>query len=105
MASTPPPNSPTEAGLPRLLELGNDKCRACKKMAEVLVMIEEKYQDKIIIERINIRDNPGIARKYKIMIVPTQIIFDHLGKEVYRHTGYISAEKLSTILNKYVRIP
>ena len=37
----------------------------------------------------------------KIMMIPTQIIYDARGKEVYRHVGVLEDDTLNGLLKKY----
>ena len=94
------PDSSVDKKLPRLLELGSDKCKSCKKMAVVLDEIKEKYGDGIAIEKIDVKKNPGLAREYKIQLIPTQIFLDSTGVEFYRHTGYLPADEIEQVLQK-----
>ena len=41
-----------------------------------------------------------IARDYKIMTIPTQIIFDGDGNEVARHLGFIPREDIISQFKK-----
>ncbi len=84
--------------LPRVLDLGADKCMACKAMEPVLEKLREEYKGKLQVDFIDVWKNPDEAKKYNIRSIPTQIFFDADGKELYRHTGFISEED---ILNKW----
>jgi len=84
------------AHLPKLLDLGSDYCKPCKKMAPILDSLKIAYQGKAIIEFIDIKKDKQSARKYGITMIPTQIFFDAEGKEKYRHVGFLSAESISS---------
>jgi len=80
--------------LPRVLDLGADKCMACKAMEPVLEKLREEYKGKLQVDFIDVWKNPDEAKKYNIRSIPTQIFFDADGKELYRHTGFISEEDI-----------
>jgi len=86
-----------EAKLPRLVDLGADKCIPCKKMAPILEQLREEYRGRLDVEFIDVWKNPGAGRQYGIRVIPTQILYDREGKEVWRHRGFISKENLKTV--------
>jgi len=87
--------------LPRVLDLGADKCMACKAMEPVLEKLREEYKGKLQVDFIDVWKNPDEAKKYNIRSIPTQIFFDKNGKEISRHIGFISEED---ILKKFNHI-
>ena len=50
-------------------------CGPCKMVAPVLDEIAEKHPDKITVAKLDIDANPKTARNYKIMSIPTMIVF------------------------------
>lgn len=84
--------------LPRLLELGSDKCVPCKMMAPILDDLAQEYKDKLNVEFIDVWKNREAGEKYNIKSIPTQIFFDSKEKEIFRHVGYFPKED---IINKF----
>ncbi len=84
----------TTAKLPRLVDLGADKCIPCKMMAPILEELKTKYNGKLQVDFIDVWKNPGEAPKYKISIIPTQIFYDASGKELFRHEGFFAKEDI-----------
>ncbi|MBM4154950.1 MAG: thioredoxin family protein [Lentisphaerae bacterium] len=82
------------AGLPRLLDLGAGKCVACKAMMPVLDEIRVAFAGKMAVEFIDVWENEEAAEKLGVETIPTQIFFDASGKELFRHTGFISKEDI-----------
>jgi len=87
------PDSPKES-LPRLVDLGADKCIPCKMMAPILENLKEEYKDQFEVEFIDVWKNPDAGKQYRIKLIPTQIFFDSKGKEVFRHEGFFSKEDI-----------
>ncbi len=83
-----------QARLPRLLDLGADKCMACKMLAPILDELKQEYTGRMKVEFIDVWKNPGVSRQYKIRLIPTQIFFDSSGRELFRHEGFISKEDI-----------
>jgi thioredoxin 1 len=80
--------------LPRLVDLGADKCIPCKMMAPILEELKSEYKDKLQVDFIDVWKNPQEGPKYKIRVIPTQIFFDASGKELFRHEGFFSKEDI-----------
>ncbi len=88
--ATPEPPKP----LPKLLDLGADKCIPCKQMAPILEELRVQYAGVFEVVFIDVWKNPAEADKYKIRIIPTQIFYGADGKELFRHTGFYSKEQI-----------
>ena len=82
------PDAPPEKKLPKLLDLGANKCIPCKKMAPILDELKQEYAGKLEVEFIDVWKTPDVAEKYKINLIPTQIFYDATGKELFRHEGF-----------------
>ena len=94
---TPPPtktNAPAKVKLPRLVDLGADKCIPCKKMAPLLKELKTDYAGQLEVEFIDVWKNPDAAKPYKILLIPTQIFYDGSGKELFRHEGFYGKEDI-----------
>lgn len=93
----PTPVTPTQqagavAGLakPRLLELGSMRCQACLEMAKVLDALRASQGARLQVDFIDVFEQPAAAERYEISVIPTQILYDEAGREIFRHTGYFS---------------
>lgn len=80
--------------LPRLVDLGADKCIPCKMMAPILEELKETYTGKLDVVFIDVWKNPDAATGYGIKVIPTQIFYDAAGKELFRHEGFYSKEDI-----------
>ncbi len=85
-----PPATQSAAKIPRLLDLGADKCIPCKAMAPILEEMKKEYAGRLDVEFIDVWKNPDAAQKHVVEIIPTQIFFDAAGKELFRHTGFFA---------------
>jgi len=96
--SMPVPNAhtnvPAEIKLPRLLDLGADKCIPCKKMAPILAELKSNYVGQLEVEFIDVWKNPAAAKLYKVRLIPTQIFYDANGKELFRHEGFFGQKDI-----------
>jgi len=89
--AAPPERS---AALPRLLDLGADKCIPCKAMAPILDELKREYEGRLDVVFIDIWKDPEAGRRYGVRMIPTQIFFDASGKELDRHTGFFSKDDI-----------
>lgn len=87
--ATPATSQPVARKLPRVIDLGADKCIPCKKMAPILVELRKEYEGRVSVDFIDVWKNPAAGQPYKIRVIPTQIFFDAEGKEVWRHEGFL----------------
>ncbi|MCL4179643.1 MAG: thioredoxin family protein [Verrucomicrobia bacterium] len=82
------------ARLPRLVDLGADKCIPCKMMAPILAEFQRDYADRFTTEFIDVWKNPDAGKQYGIELIPTQIFFDADGKQLFRHQGFYGKEDI-----------
>lgn len=80
--------------LPKMIDLGADKCIPCKKMAPILEEAKKLYEGKAEVVFIDVWKNRDAGTPYGIRIIPTQVFFDASGKEVFRHEGFLPMEDI-----------
>ncbi len=93
-AATAVSPAPSPQALPRLLDLGADKCIPCKMMAPILRELQQEYADVFTTEFVDVWKNPDAGNQYKIRVIPTQIFFDANGKELFRHEGFYGKDDI-----------
>ena len=86
--------TPAKPPLPKLLDLGANKCIPCKAMAPILEELKKEYAGKLEVEFIDVWKNPDAGKPYAIQMIPTQIFFDASGKELFRHTGFYGKDDI-----------
>ena len=67
-------------------------CGPCKMLSPILEKLEE-----VKVLKVNVDENPELARKYGVMRIPCLILFDK-GKELKRNVGFIPENKLKEFI-------
>jgi len=75
-------------------------CGPCKMLEQVLKQLAEDWKEKLRIVKLDVDQNPELAGTYKVMSVPTLILFKE-GKPIERVTGYLPKDRLSKIFSPH----
>jgi thioredoxin 1 len=97
------PGKPLDApvkGMVTMVDLGAKSCIPCKMMAPILEKLEKDYKGRAAIVFLDVWKDPDQAKRFGISVIPTQIFYDKQGKEVLRHTGFMSEEAIVAQLKK-----
>ena len=87
-------------GKPHFVEVGSESCHSCKVMGKLLYKVTQKYPS-YNINFVNVKKERQAAYDLKIRMIPTQLIFDKDGKEVYRHVGVLATDDLLELFKTY----
>ena len=71
---------------PILVDFWAEWCGPCKALAPHLDAVAEENADAITIAKVNVDENPDLARQFDIMSIPTLIVFKD-GQPVHRFQG------------------
>ena len=81
--------------IPVIVDFYSDSCIACKMLAPVLGGIEDDYEDRIQVYKVNTNFEQELAQQYGIMSNPTLILFKD-GEAADRKVGAQTADVLKT---------
>ena len=82
---------------PVLLDFWATWCMPCRMLAPTIEEIAEDFEGQVIVGKVNVDDDPDLARKYRVASIPTLIVFEN-GAEVRRSVGVISREDILDML-------
>jgi thioredoxin 1 len=83
-----------------VIEFGGPTCVPCVKMQPVLAELQQTFGSRAQIRNFYVTQYPREAQFHKIMVMPTQVVFDPTGKEVTRHIGYWPKDEFLAALAK-----
>ena len=90
-----------QASIPVLVEFYSDSCIPSKQMSPILGDIEDDYEDRLKVVKVNANFDGELAEQYSVMVSPT-ILFFKDGKEAERVRGLIKKPELEEIVKKYI---
>jgi thioredoxin 1 len=83
-----------------IVEFGGEYCIPCARMQPVLQDLQVALGTKARIHNFWIQQHPDVAARFKIMVIPTQVVFKPGGEEVFRHMGYFPPEEFHEALRE-----
>ncbi|MFA5449506.1 MAG: thioredoxin [Clostridia bacterium] len=75
-------------------------CPPCKMLAPIIDSVASEIGDKVNIAKVDIDRSPSISSRYRVMSVPTMIIFKD-GEVMERMAGVRQKPQILEVLKKY----
>ena len=90
-----------QSSTPVLVDLWAAWCGPCRLIGPVVEELASAYHGKITIGKLNVDDHPQVAARFRIMNIPTLLLFKG-GQEVDRIVGVVPKEELIRRLDRVV---
>ncbi|MDR1766416.1 MAG: thioredoxin [Lachnospiraceae bacterium] len=87
------------SSVPVLVDFYADWCMPCKMIAPLVAALEETHGDRLKVGKVNVDQSKDIAAKYRVMSIPTIILFKG-GEALERIVGAVSQSELDAALGK-----
>ena len=87
-----------QAETPVLVDFWASWCRPCLMAAPILEELAEEYAGRITIAKLDVDQNPKTASRYRVMSIPTLLIFKN-GQPASQIVGYKPKAELKRSLD------
>jgi len=82
---------------PVLVDFWATWCMPCRMLAPTIEELAEDLEGQVIVGKVDVDENPDLARKYRVASIPTLIVFEN-GAEVRRSVGVAAREDILDML-------
>ena len=84
-----------------LVDFYADWCGPCKMMGPIVKALADKYDGKVKVGKINVDEQPSLAQKFRVISIPTFIIFKD-GNAVGTFVGGMSQKDLEAKIESFL---
>ena len=88
-----------QSTIPVLVDLWAAWCGPCRMIAPMVEELAGTYAGKVKMGKVNVDDYPQLAAQYRIMNIPTLLVFKG-GQEVDRIVGVVPKQELARRIDK-----
>jgi len=86
---------------PALVDFWAEWCQPCKMLAPTVAELAEEYQDRILVGKLNVDDNPSTATQFGIRGIPTLLLFKD-GQVVQQIVGVKSKADIKKVIEENI---
>ena len=75
------------------IEVGAEYCHSCQEMGKLLYTIKQEHPEYPIFF-VDVSKEREAAYKMGVQMIPTQIVVDSKGNQIYRHIGFLDKQSI-----------
>ena len=81
-----------------MVDFWADWCGPCKMLSPVVESIGSQYEGKVLVGKVNVDEEPELARRFGVMNIPT-VVFLKNGQEFDRKVGVMPPQAFTAVLD------
>ena len=81
-----------------MVDFWADWCGPCKMLSPVVESIGSQYEGKVLVGKVNVDEEPELARRFGVMSIPT-VVFLKNGQEFDRKVGVMPPQAFTAVLD------
>ena len=81
-----------------IVDFSADWCAPCKMLSPVVESIGSQYEGKVLVGKVNVDEEPELARRFGVMNIPT-VVFLKNGQEIDRKVGVMPPQVFTGVLD------
>jgi len=87
--------------IPVVADFWAEWCEPCKALEPALAEIANEFEERLKVVKVDIESNPTVTSDYKVLTIPTLIIFKN-GQEVERLNGAQNRDSMLEKITPYL---
>jgi thioredoxin 1 len=80
---------------PLVVDFGMTRCSPCIEQGKVMDRLKATLGERLLTRFVHIGKEEALAKAHKVLLIPTIVIFDAQGREVFRNVGFLPYETIS----------
>ncbi len=94
-------DSVVASDIPVVVDFWAPWCAPCRMVAPALEDLARRYQWRLVVGKLNVDDNPDVARRFRVTGIPTLAVFRN-GKEIDRVVGALPKPQLEHFIQRHL---